>query len=396
MRRMQSDKAHKAVMAAAILFCLSPLLRAEQSDLSQSFLDKARKAKASGAAASDGEAPLPASNQEDSYENTVSSSTLSLIRPPKDEQSEQINLQEGSEGEASGEEIINTDKPDASASIKTPQFKKVEKSSSQKAKEPGRGIKWIDSSTRNFNLKVEPQTSGIMTPNLGMKFETVHQVLSKNISWMMSGKSKVYVYQNRQSFLRNEPVASSWSGAFFSPTEDRIVMYDEPKNTSKMLSQFTHELTHLLFAVLTFHKPVDLDIGTRSNGGYVAFKGKGTWLITITPYFFPLFAVILMFLFPFFKGTRSMAASFDAVFGFFVCYHFLSVFQELHPQQTDLHKAGPVFCLCFLPGANLITAGLLLGFANMQGKGMTTFINLLYRRAISSYDALLRLTETFF
>lgn len=242
---MQSDKAHKAVMAAAILFCLSPLLRAEQSDLSQSFLDKARKAKASGAAASDGEAPLPASNQEDSYENTVSSSTLSLIRPPKDEQSEQINLQEGSEGEAGGEEIINTDKPDASASIKTPQFKKVEKSSSQKAKEPGRGIKWIDSSTRNFNLKVEPQTSGIMTPNLGMKFETVHQVLSKNISWMMSGKSKVYVYQNRQSFLRNEPVASSWSGAFFSPTEDRIVMYDEPKNTSKMLSQFTHELTHL-------------------------------------------------------------------------------------------------------------------------------------------------------
>ena len=72
---MQSDKVHKAVMAAAILFCLSPLLRAEQSDLSQSFLDKARKAKASGPAASDGEALLPASNQEDSYENTVSSST---------------------------------------------------------------------------------------------------------------------------------------------------------------------------------------------------------------------------------------------------------------------------------------------------------------------------------
>ncbi len=199
---------------------------------------------------------------------------------------------------------------------------------------------------------------------------------------------KIYIasYTHMADLLAFGAGMAAYAAVFF------VIMRGE----HSFLSTAEHELTHLLFAVLTFHKPVDLDIGTRSNGGYVAFKGKGNWLITITPYFFPLFAVILMFLFPFFKGTRSMATSFDAVFGFFVCYHFLSVFQELHPQQTDLHKAGPAFCLCFLPGANLITAGLLLGFANMQGKGMTTFINLLYRRAISSYDALLRLTETFF
>ncbi len=163
------------------------------------------------------------------------------------------------------------------------------------------------------------------------------------------------------------------------------------------LSTAEHELTHLVFAVLTFHKPVDLDIGTQSAGGYVAFQGKGNWLITITPYFFPLFAVILMAAFPLFEGgRRSSFSSFDIVFGFVVCYHFLSVFQELHPQQTDLHKAGPFFCLCFLPAANLITAGLLLGFANAQEKGMTTFIKLLYRRVVSSYDTLSELTGTFF
>lgn len=250
---MQSDNMRKAAISAVIIFCLSPILSAEQNGLAQSFLDKARKVKAADSSAVASSKSEPGIQTQEEYGNTISSSTLSLIRPPKDEEPTQVIPQGEVETQTAKEEIVNTDKPDASASVKTPQFKKVEKNAPQKIKEPGHGIKWIDSSTRNFSIKVEPQTSGIMTPNLGMKFETVYQVLSKNISWMMSGKAKVYVYQNRQSFLKNEPVASSWSGAFFSPTEDRIVMYDEPNNTSKMLSQFTHELTHLF--VEEFYNP---------------------------------------------------------------------------------------------------------------------------------------------
>ena len=61
----------------------------------------------------------------------------------------------------------------------------------------------------------------------------------------MGGSARVYVYQNRKNFLNHEPVASNWSGAFFAPENNRIVMYDEPDNVDKMLSQFQHELTHL-------------------------------------------------------------------------------------------------------------------------------------------------------
>ena len=226
---MQSDNMRKAAISAVIIFCLSPILSAEQNGLAQSFLDKARKVKAADSSAVASSKSEPGIQTQEEYGNTISSSTLSLIRPPKDEEPTQVIPQGEVETQTAKEEIVNTDKPDASASVKTPQFKKVEKNAPQK------------------------QTSGIMTPNLGMKFETVYQILSKNISWMMSGKAKVYVYQNRQSFLKNEPVASSWSGAFFSPTEDRIVMYDEPNNTSKMLSQFTHELTHLF--VEEFYNP---------------------------------------------------------------------------------------------------------------------------------------------
>ena len=247
---MLNYRTQKTVIIFSLFFCFSPFLSAQDS-LQESFLGKARKVKSAEDKAETLKAPQ---KQMAEPGESISSSTLSLIRIDKEDESGQAVSSSSALAQGLPEdEIINTDKPDASASVKAPQFKKTEPKKKKEIKEPGRNIKWIDSSTRNFSIKVEPQTSGIMTPNLGMKFETVYQVLSKNISWMMSGKAKVYVYQNRQSFLRNEPVASSWSGAFFSPAEDRIVMYDEPNNTSKMIEQFTHELTHLF--VEDFYNP---------------------------------------------------------------------------------------------------------------------------------------------
>ncbi len=120
------------------------------------------------------------------------------------------------------------------------------------------GIPWIDSSSSHFNLKVEPHNKTIMTPNLGMRFETVYQILNRNISWMLGGKASVYVYQNKADFLKYEPSAAAWSGAFYSASQNRIVMYDDPKNTDKMISHFMHELTHLF--VQNFFNPPDRKI----------------------------------------------------------------------------------------------------------------------------------------
>ncbi len=107
------------------------------------------------------------------------------------------------------------------------------------------GVKWIALLGGKLNVKMQARTKGISTPNLSMKFNNVYQSLFRNIPWLMGGRARVYVYQNRKNFLDHESVASDWSGAFFSPDNNRIVMYDEPDNTGKMLSQFQHELTHL-------------------------------------------------------------------------------------------------------------------------------------------------------
>ncbi|MBQ4493828.1 MAG: hypothetical protein II972_04445 [Elusimicrobiaceae bacterium] len=107
------------------------------------------------------------------------------------------------------------------------------------------GVDWIALSNGKLNVKMQRRTNGISTPNLSLKFNNVYQSLFRNIPWLMGGRARVYVYQNRKNFLDHEPVASDWSGAFFSPENNRIVMYDEPDNVDKMLSQFQHELTHL-------------------------------------------------------------------------------------------------------------------------------------------------------
>lgn len=265
------------------VFCALPAFAEGGNAVEGSFLEKARKVQSSGREAQQ-TAVLPQPVEEkDAY--SIKSSTLSLIRTGKEKPAsiyEETPCEEDDcEAPQSKSEsaAVNTDKPSAASSVKKPQFKKETVS----APEPGRNVKWIDSSTRNFVIKVEPQTSGVMTPNLGMKFETVHQSLGKNIPWMMSGKAKVYVYQNRQSFLKNEPVASSWSGAFFSPSEDRIVMYDEPKNTSKMVEQFTHELTHLFVEDFfnppsesyKLEPPVWLNEGLAVNMEDIASSTKG-------------------------------------------------------------------------------------------------------------------------
>ena len=49
----------------------------------------------------------------------------------------------------------------------------------------------------------------------------------------------------------------------------------------------------MLAAILTFHKPKGMSI-EQDKGGSFTYEGKGNWLITIAPYFFPTFPLIWM------------------------------------------------------------------------------------------------------
>ena len=107
------------------------------------------------------------------------------------------------------------------------------------------GVEWIASKSTHFDIYTQKRTEGIPSSNMAMTFEGAYQTLSRFIPWMMSGRVRVFVYQDRASYLRHEPNAIAWSRAVAYPTRGEIVVYDEPKKAQELKESFTHELTHI-------------------------------------------------------------------------------------------------------------------------------------------------------
>lgn len=125
-----------------------------------------------------------------------------------------------------------------------------------------------------------------------------------------------------------------------------------------------HELTHTLFALLTLHKIVDFK-ATDSLGGHMQFSGVGggNWLITIAPYFFPTFSMIII-------GFIYLAQSqyypmLITLLGYSIVYHIHSTYIETSIHQPDIQEVGLTFSFLFLPAANLFSLiGILAAIPN--------------------------------
>lgn len=139
-----------------------------------------------------------------------------------------------------------------------------------------------------------------------------------------------------------------------------------------------HELTHAVFAVLTFHKVSGLKINNDDSGGSMSFEGEGNWLIIIAPYFFPLFGLIAMITISIYQWFAPMNIFISAAFGYIIGYHIDTVCSQIHEKQTDLPKVGYPFCAVFLLPANLWMIGSMLAFNSRGWEGVSTFSNLIW------------------
>ena len=156
-----------------------------------------------------------------------------------------------------------------------------------------------------------------------------------------------------------------------------VVFFMLPFLGGSFLAIMEHELTHMLFAILTGHKPVDLEVN-QNKGGYLSFQGESNWLIALAPYFFPTFAVVIMLASLVYMGMdKPLPDIYWAVFGTMCGYHLVSTILEIHPKQTDFKSAGYVFTIAFLPGINLIVYGMLLAYACAGWSGIPAFMSLL-------------------
>lgn len=168
-----------------------------------------------------------------------------------------------------------------------------------------------------------------------------------------------------------------------------VLFFSLPFLGGSFLSIMEHELTHMLFAILTGHKPVDLEVN-QNKGGYLSFQGEGNWLIALAPYFFPTFAVVVMLAsFVYMGMDKPLPDIYWAVFGTMCGYHLASTILEIHPKQTDFKVAGYIFTMAFLPGINLVVYGLLLSYACAGWTGIPRFMSLLVHNTIHFINALL-------
>ena len=110
-------------------------------------------------------------------------------------------------------------------------------------------------------------------------------------------------------------------------------------------STLEHELTHVLFALLTFHKVKGISV-TYNEGGYMTYEGgNGNWLITISPYFFPTFSIGLLVVLAWAAPEKQIYPS--AFLGASMAYHVISNWKQLHKGQPDLQEVGFRFAWIF-------------------------------------------------
>ena len=67
-------------------------------------------------------------------------------------------------------------------------------------------------------------------------------------------------------------------------------------------------------------------------------------------------------------------------FGFLVGYHIVSNFYQIHSEQTDFKKAGYLFSLLFIPGANILLMGYLWSFVLKGWAGLSDWQRLAFQK----------------
>jgi hypothetical protein len=122
---------------------------------------------------------------------------------------------------------------------------------------------------------------------------------------------------------------------------------------------FGHELTHALWAWLFGGQVKKMKV--TSAGGHVVVS-KTNFLIVLAPYFFPLYAVLVILAFAIghlIWGWRSYFVWFHLAVGAAYAFHVTLTWQALKTRQTDITSQGYLFSavIIFLGNVSVLLFG---------------------------------------
>jgi len=124
----------------------------------------------------------------------------------------------------------------------------------------------------------------------------------------------------------------------------------------------SHELMHAIATLLSGGRVRSIKVS--SKGGSVATT-KSNIFIALSPYFFPLYTIIIVLVW---AATKFLIKSdidysfFMFAIGFTLAFHIVLTIDFLKIRQTDLLHAGYLFSMCLIYIINLIIVGLIFSF----------------------------------
>ena len=107
------------------------------------------------------------------------------------------------------------------------------------------------------------------------------------------------------------------------------------------LPTLEHELTHAIFAWLTFHSVGGLKLTWSKGGEIKVYDGQSNWLIVIAPYFFPTVPLVVLALH--LIWPQVFAGHFGVIMGLCLGFHLIATVKETRLDQPDIKKVGYLF-----------------------------------------------------
>ena len=124
--------------------------------------------------------------------------------------------------------------------------------------------------------------------------------------------------------------------AFFA-----LFLIPRVRSNVRWFMKFTHEFTHLLFAILFFRKIYRFKVDDKDS--YVSYSGGwfGYHAITLSPYCVPVFTLAL-FPWRFTIGAHSFLylMAIDVLIGFTYAFHICCWIRQIRLSQTDIIGPG--------------------------------------------------------
>jgi hypothetical protein len=134
-----------------------------------------------------------------------------------------------------------------------------------------------------------------------------------------------------------------------------------PKGHVAFWETLWHELTHLVFLAAFGRRAIQL-CAAQGNGA-VQYEGRGSWVISLAPYCFPLHTAVLM-------GLSHLAAQnaqwfFHSAVAASYAAFLLTLSEQVHLRQPDITSTGRLFSILVIVQVNLLVG--LVVLCHIQG-----------------------------